>query len=131
MHSLRPLLESRSAATTWGSHQASTLPISNVGIPALFARFSAGKARHFRHFFRWSAQKVTETDVHPARYTTGRYFQRKDHFWRDSRRDAAAFFPTPGPMTSLCAVGHSVFHLAAAVCWLTHSDREAVLISSQ
>jgi hypothetical protein len=34
--------------------QASTLPISNVGIPALFARFSAGKAvgRHFRHFFR-------------------------------------------------------------------------------
>jgi hypothetical protein len=32
--------------------QASTLPISNVGIPALFATFSAGKARHFRHFFR-------------------------------------------------------------------------------
>jgi hypothetical protein len=37
-------------ATGWD--QASTLPISNVGIPALFARFSAGKARHFRHFFK-------------------------------------------------------------------------------
>jgi glyoxylate/succinic semialdehyde reductase len=33
-------------------YQASTLPTSNVGIPASFARFSAGKARHFRHFFR-------------------------------------------------------------------------------
>jgi hypothetical protein len=29
--------------------QASTLPVLNVGIPALFARFSA---RHFRHCFR-------------------------------------------------------------------------------
>jgi hypothetical protein len=31
--------------------QASTLPISNVGIPASFARILASKARHFRHFF--------------------------------------------------------------------------------
>jgi hypothetical protein len=29
--------------------------------------FSAGKARHFRHFFRLSAKKVTETGGHPAR----------------------------------------------------------------
>jgi hypothetical protein len=32
--------------------QASTLPISIIRIPALFAIFSAGKARHSRHFFR-------------------------------------------------------------------------------
>jgi hypothetical protein len=34
------------------AHQASTLLILNIRIPALFARFPAGKARHFRHFFR-------------------------------------------------------------------------------
>jgi hypothetical protein len=39
------------ATLSW-MDQSSTLPISNIGIPALFARFSAGKARHFRHFFR-------------------------------------------------------------------------------
>jgi hypothetical protein len=35
---------------------------------------------------------VTETGgIPPAHYATGRYFQRKDHFWPDSRRDVAAW----------------------------------------
>jgi hypothetical protein len=52
IHEGRKLHENFTCSPKRALDQSSTLPISNIRIPALLAIFTAGKARHFHHFFR-------------------------------------------------------------------------------